>query len=105
MPTLTKDTLTPARRGRPGTRVLVGEHVWTENQHTGERVINLPAGVYEVVDLFARKSFNDPERIGIAPLGRGYAFGVRLSDLTLEDGSVPCHSATVESCSSCGWQA
>lgn len=41
------------------------------------------AGVYVVKDLMNRPRYDRPDRVGIGPVDRGIAFGVRLADIDL----------------------
>lgn len=69
--TVTKADLTERRRGKGGTLVKVVGGKWASDE------------TLVVKDLMQRKTFDMPNRIGVGPLDRGFAFGVTLDEIVL----------------------
>lgn len=59
-----------------------GMHVFWNGNPSVDGGPSYPAGEYEIIDLFARKTYDRPEHVGLA-LSKGLGIGARVSDLTL----------------------
>lgn len=83
---VTKDQLTAQRRGKGGSLVHVPPGTPKLRGRDPDRIpsgVDHAPGIYRVVDLMDRKSFDVPTEVGISVDGVGLATSVRIADVEL----------------------